>query len=309
MVASFFPLLGGAELVVRGASALASRLKVAPIIVGLTLVAFGTSLPELVISVSAALRGQPSVTLGNVLGSNIFNIAAIVGILSVMRALPISRRTTWAEIPTAILAAVVMTAVAPDMVTRSEGILLLGLFLMFLAYIGVTMQLQPARIDPGEKRPDPPRPAMGRLKAALLMVAGLALLALAGEGIVRGAVGTARLLSVPEYVIAATIVAIGTSLPELVTGIMAVRRGETDLAVGNVVGSNIFNVFFVLGTTATIRPVETIPRPIDHGVHLLSTVMLFLFVFGGAERRVHRWKGALLVFLYGAYTAALLAGF
>ncbi|TVR70760.1 MAG: sodium:calcium antiporter [Spirochaetaceae bacterium] len=304
MILSFAPLLGGAELVVRGASALASRLRIAPIVVGLTLVAFGTSLPELVINISAALRGQPTIALGNVLGSNIFNIAASLGILSIIRTLPISRRTTWAEIPVAFLAALVMTLVAPNAVTRLEGLLLVSLFLLFLLYVALTMRRQAWDMDiPGGTDG---RPVPSRGGAAILILVGLGILALGGEGVVRGAVGTARLLHVPEYVIAATVVAIGTSLPELVTGIVAIRRGEIDLAVGNVVGSNIFNVFFVLGTNALIRPIETIPRPFDHAFHILTTVMLFLFVFTGRGRQIERWEGVLLILVYGAYSLSLL---
>lgn len=317
LVASFAPLLLGAELVVRGASSLAARLRIAPIVVGLTLVAFGTSLPELVINISAALRDLPAVAMGNVLGSNIFNIAASIGILALIRALPITQRTTWAEIPIAFLAAIVLAALAPGAITRGEGIVLVSLFVLFLAYIAITMKAQgeedpdadsgPLATNPELTNPEMRSKGAHSLPAtAVFILAGLALLALGGEGVVRGAVGTARLVTVPEYVIAATIVAIGTSLPELALGITAVRRGEIDLAVGNVVGSNIFNVFLVLGTTAIIRPIETAYRPIDQGFHVATTILLFLFVFTGRGRRIDRWEGAILVAVYGAYSVSLV---
>lgn len=293
-----------------GASALAARWRIAPIVVGLTLVAFGTSAPELVINLAAALRGRPTIALGNILGSNIFNIAAILGILAVFRPLPITRSTTWAEIPTAILAAVVMTAVASDVVTRSEGILLLGLFALFMAYIAVIVQRgsDSSTLPVAGENEQESLLVRRPMFAGGVVVGGLFLLMLGGEGVVRGAVGTAQLLLIPEYIIAATIVAIGTSLPELATGIVAVGRGEIDLAVGNAVGSNIFNVFLVIGLTAVVSPINTIPRPVDHGIHILVTLMLFLFVFSGPGRRIQRWEGILLLLVYGGYTAFLIGG-
>jgi cation:H+ antiporter len=322
LLVSFGPLLGGAHLVVRGSSGVAQRLRVAPIVVGLTLVAFGTSAPELVVNVSAAVGGQPTVALGNILGSNIFNIAGTLGLLAVIRALPISRSTTWAEIPLAILAAIVMTVVAGDTITRSEGILLLSFFGLFLAYISLMIQHghdpgdiahQPPKDFGSDKSADRDRPGDSVLSsggsltaAAVTILGGLVLLILGGEGVVRGAVGTARLLEVPEYIIAASVVAVGTSLPELTTSLYALGKGELDLAVGNAVGSNIFNVFLVLGLTATITPITTIPRPVDHGVHILSTVLLFVFVFLGRGRRISRGEGVILLLLYAGYTGSLL---
>lgn len=326
LLVSFAPLLGGARLVVRGASELSRRLRVAPIVVGLTLVAFGTSAPELVVNITAAIRGQPALALGNVLGSNIFNIAGTLGLLAVIRVLPISRSTTWAEIPLAILAAIVMTVVAGDSITRSEGVLLLAFFALFLAYISLMIR---HGNDPGElvqqlpssagdssdsdgvtghdPLQDPAASAAIRLPAMTLSIlAGLGLLYLGGEGVVRGATGTARLLDIPEYIIAATVVAVGTSLPELTTSLYALGKGELDLAVGNAVGSNIFNVFLVLGVTATITPIATIPRPVDHGVHILATVLLFLFVFLGPGRKISRGEGLVLLLLYILYAGSLI---
>ncbi len=314
LLASFVPLLGGADLVVRGSSAVARRLNVSPLVVGLTLVAMGTSAPELVINLSAAFAGQDSIAVGNVLGSNIFNVAVVLGVLAIIMPLPISRNTTWAEIPLALLAAVVLFVVmadrflngsAIDVITRSEGILLLSFFGIFLAYT-----VQRRRGDTGEllwETPSTPSSLDRSLPLALVVaIAGFALLALGGRGVVAGAVGTASLLGVPEYIIAVTVVAIGTSLPELVTSLVAGARGNTDLAVGNIIGSNIFNVFLVLGATAAIRPVAAPHQPVDHAVHLVLTGLLFLFVFTGPGRQIQRWEGLILVLVYIAYMTMLV---
>jgi cation:H+ antiporter len=316
LLVSFVPLLAGARMVVRGASSLAVRFGVPSLVIGLTLVAFGTSAPELVINVSAALAGQDSIAIGNVLGSNIFNIAGVLGVVAVVRVLPISRSTTWAEIPLAFLAAAVLLVMMADqtidgehmnVIRRSEGLVLLVFFLVFLGYIGGSMRADTAAVDGGAGAAEAPdssvlSPALAAGAAGI----GFLLLAAGGRGVVYGATGTAQLFGIPEYIIAVTVVAIGTSLPELVTSLVAARRGETDIAVGNAVGSNIFNVFLVLGTTATIRPIVAPRRALDHGMHLLVTALLFLFVFTGRGRKIERWEGLILVVLYLGYTAALV---
>ncbi|POR01327.1 hypothetical protein AU468_08395 [Alkalispirochaeta sphaeroplastigenens] len=290
LLLAFAPLLGGAELVVRGARGVARGLGVPPLVVGLTILAFGTSAPELVINIAAALRGSSQIALGNILGSNIFNIAGLLGLLALCRNLPVGRSTTWAEIPLAIVSALLLLLVTSNgIISRGEGGLLLFFFGGFLVYVGVLSRRSREPLLPEEAHCGAaPEGSCQQektcwLRSALVMTGGLALLTTGGRGVVLGALGTARLIDLPEYVIAASIVAIGTSLPELATGITALRRGETDLAIGNAVGSNIFNVLLVIGSTALITPVAAVPRPLDHGAHLLSTGLLFLFIFTGKK--------------------------
>ncbi|SIQ53543.1 cation:H+ antiporter [Alkalispirochaeta americana] len=322
---AFGPLLGGAELVVRGAEGIARGLGIPPLVVGLTILAFGTSAPELVINLSAALTGSSQIALGNILGSNIFNIAGLLGVLALCRNLPVGRSTTWAEIPLAIVSALLLLIVTADgIIRRGEGVVLLLLFGGFLVYVGILSRRSREPLLEGQHSiSDPesscPREKTSWLGATLILAGGLTLLTVGGRGVVLGATGTARLMGLPEYIIAASIVAIGTSLPELATGIAALRRGVPDLAIGNAVGSNIFNVLLVIGATALVTPVEAVPRPLDHGVHLLSTGLLFLFVFTGRKSTGHsgaspgkgalgqieRPEGAILLGLYLIYGIAL----
>ncbi len=313
LVLGFALLVGGAEWLVGGASAIARRLRVSELLVGLTVVAFGTSTPELGVSLSAALRGSTDIAIANVLGSNTLNVLVILGIASLIHPLTVAHGTVWKEIPLSLLAAVLVGVLANDVwlegrsadaLTRIDGLVLLSLFAVFL-YSMVNLALLERSREPAADLNPPPPWLVNAGKVAL----GLAALTLGARGVVDGATTVARGLGVSEWAIGLTIVALGTSLPELATSAMAARRGKIDLAVGNVVGSNIFNVLFILGLTALIRPLPLAPGAnVDVGITILASVLLFLFMFLGRPFRVmDRREGLASLALYAVYVVVLFA--
>jgi cation:H+ antiporter len=311
LIAGFFLLIYGANLLVDSASSLAKTLNIPNIVIGLTIVAFGTSAPELIVNVFAAVQNSPGIALGNVAGSNLFNMMVILGISAVIYPMVVKSGTTWIEIPLALLAAVVMLVIANDVmldtathsvISRTDGVVLLLFFAIFLAY-----NIQLAR--KGDISEEISVKQMNKLKSTLLILAGLALLVAGGRMIVYSAVKIAENLGMSERVIALTIISAGTSLPELATSVMAAFKKNTDIAIGNIVGSNIFNVFLVLGTTAVIRPVVITPGAnIDLLLNVLVSLMLFLFVFTGKGRRIDRPEGIIFLLMYLVYLAYLILG-
>ena len=309
LISGFILLIFGADKLVDGSSALAKKLRISNIVIGLTIVAFGTSAPELVVNLLAALNANTGMVMGNVLGSNIFNVLGILGISGLIYPLQVKTNTTWIEIPLSLLAALLVLVLASDiflnddtvnLISKSEGIILLCFFLIFLVY-----NLQVAR---GEKESEELRPAAySTKKSVLFMIFGLAGLIIGGRFIVTGAVNIATVLGISERIIALTIVSIGTSLPELATSIVAVRKKNVDIAIGNVVGSNIFNIFFILGisTIVTAVPVES-GAMLDILINIFASLLLFIFVFTGRGRKLHRWEGGVLLSLYIGYLIMLL---
>ena len=305
----FVVLVYGANFLVDGASSFAARFKVPNIVIGLTIVAFGTSAPELVVNTFAAVKGSTQIVLGNVVGSNIFNIAAILGIGSVIYPLTVKTNTTWIEIPLALLSAVVVLVMANDIflnratinvITRSEGIILLFFFAIFLAY-NIHVSVSNKTVDEVSVK------NLTMAKSILLFLAGLIMLVVGGKLIVDHAVKLARLIGISERVIALTIVSVGTSLPELATSLIAIKKRNVDIAVGNVVGSNIFNLFFVLGISSTVSSVPINPdNQIDLLVNIVMSMLLFLFIFTGKGRKLERWEGIILLLLYLIYLISLL---
>ena len=258
LLAGFVPLIYGADLLVDYASALAKKLNIPNIVIGLTIVAFGTSAPELVVNVFASLEHNSAIALGNILGSNIFNIGGILAVSAIITPLAVRNSTTWIEIPLALLAGIVVFALANDKLidgseisslSRIDGIVLLIFFVIFLVY-NFTLIKKGGFTDEVSVKDVAP------WKATLLVIAGLVLLVAGGRVIVYGAIEVASRLGISERVIGLTIVSIGTSLPELATSVVAARKKNFDIAIGNVVGSNIFNIFFILGVSATIYPVS-----------------------------------------------------
>ncbi|HOF19069.1 MAG TPA: calcium/sodium antiporter [Phycisphaerae bacterium] len=307
-------LVVGANWLVDGASAVARRLGVSDLVIGLTVVAFGTSAPELVVDVFAAARGNTDIAVANILGSNTFNILAILGLSALVRPLAVAQSTVWKEIPLSLLAAVLvgilgnnalLDGAGPNALTRTDGLVLLGFFVIFLYYV---LGMAKSSANP----PDPPGqispPAM-RLPAACLRIgAGLAALATGAHLAVAGAVDTATRLGVSERVIGLTIVAVGTSLPELATSVVAAYRRNADLAVGNIVGSNLFNIFFILGVSACIRPLPMGGQVnFDVAATVLASLLLFVSMFTGRPRHgIQRWEGAVYLAAYAAYLGLLL---
>lgn len=297
-------IIKGADWLTDGAAAIAQRLGVPTIVVGMTIVAIGSSLPEFVVSVASALKGSAGMAVGNVVGSNIFNILIILGLTAAIRPLDISRTSVRNDVPYSLLSSIVLGIVAMSgCIERSEGLLLLCFFAIFISYtLSLSGNATPA-VNGGEYADEaPPAPASwGR--SALLCAGGLAALLLGGNWLVDGGAGSARILGMSESLIALTFISIGTSAPELAASVMAARKGDHGMALGNVVGSVVFNVFFVLGTAATISPLT-----LDGigPVHLLvlagSSVVLWLFCFFGQKTYVlSRAEGSLMLLAGLAY--------
>ncbi|MFO7715193.1 calcium/sodium antiporter [Desulfosarcina sp.] len=310
MLAGFVVLIKGADLFVDGAARLAQGMNVSPMAIGLTVVAFGTSAPELFVNISAATSGSTDISLGNVLGSNIANVLLILGISALIRPLTVSRGTVWKAIPFSLLAAVMLWVLASDVyidgavaaaISRSDGLVLLGYFVIFVAYSAAIAA--PVAGLP-EVIPVPPDEAV---RVALKMTIGFCGLLFGGRWIVDSAVELGEFLDVAQSVLGLTVVALGTSLPELATSVMAARRGDVEIAVGNVVGSNIFNVFFILGVSAILRPLPFNPAAnVDMGVMMAASVTLFIFMFTGRVRIMDRWEGTWVLLIYLLYIAYLL---
>jgi cation:H+ antiporter len=306
----FVLLIKGADFLVDGASSIARRFNISDLVIGLTVVAFGTSTPELFVNIVASARGNTEIAIGNVIGSNISNVFLILGISSIIYPLSVSKGTVWKEIPFSLLAVIVLGLMANDrmidgdglsLLTRIDGLVLLAFFTIFLFY-----SFSIAKAIEGLDEHVPVKTS-GFTKSFVLVIAGLIGLTLGGKWIVDGAVKLAKSFGMSESLVGLTIVAVGTSLPELATSAVAAYKKNVEIAVGNVVGSNIFNIFFVLGISATIKPLPfEAERNLDIGVVIVSSLLLFLFMFTGKKRSLDRWEGIVSLFLYGGYTASLI---
>ena len=304
-------IMKGADWLTDGASSIARKFNISTLVIGLTIVAFGTSAPELVVSSMASISGETDIAIGNVVGSNIFNVLAIMGITALIAPVPVKGNNIKYEVPLAILASVAVFVMASDalfnggganIITRGEGIILLCFFLIFLAY---TFAIARNGVD-AEGQSEVKQ--MPMWKSVLLFLVGLGCLVFGGDTMVDGASGIAEFLGVSQSIIALTIVSAGTSFPELVTSIVAARKGDTDMAMGNVVGSNIFNIFLILGTAATISPLSggSITM-VDYGLLLFSIVALWLACkFGKTYHKITRTEGAMLVLCCIAYYSYLV---
>lgn len=307
----FIALIKGADLLVDGASVVAKRLGVSALVIGLTIVAFGTSMPELVVNLFASMEGNTDLAIGNILGSNIVNILLILGVSAIFYPLAVQRSTVWKEVPFALLAVTVLAFMASDTllegetsaaVSRGDGLVLISFFVIFLYYIfGLTK-------DSGDSSDEEEVTAPASLTRSLLMVvAGIAGLVVGGKWIVDGAVAFATGFGVSEALIGLTIVAIGTSLPEMATSVVAAYKKNVDIAVGNVVGSNIFNIFWILGVSSIIQPLPFSPvLTFDLGMTFGATLLLFLAFFVGKKHTLERWQGVLFVTLYVLYIVYLV---
>lgn len=313
-------LAAGGESLVRGASALARRIGISALVIGLTVVAAATSAPELAVSVGAVLRGDPGLAVGNVLGSNIANILLILGISALLLPLAVKQRLVRLDLPFMVTMSVALLLVSLDgAVTALDGLILIGL-LSAHSVLAVLISRREARRVPsrasehgGEARDDREEadeeiPAGPVTKSLLLVAAGVGLLVLGATLLVDGAVSIAAAFGVSSLVVGLTVVAVGTSLPELAVAVIAVRKGKRDLAVGNVVGSNIFNIGIVLGVPALIStggvPVPAAAVALDLPLMLAAAVALLPAAFTGFT--VARWEGGLFLALYAAYTGFLV---
>ncbi len=301
LVVGFVLLIKGADYFVDGASSLATRMCIPPIIIGLTVVAMGTSAPEAAVSISSAIQGSNAIAIGNVIGSNIANIFLILGLAAMIATLSVQRNTVRYEIPFVTLITILLCWMGAHygFVSRSGAMLLLGLFVLFLIYLYFVSRNTECCLDCPK--------VLSKTKIALYIILGLVALVWGSNITVESAVSIAQYLGVSQRVIGLTIVAIGTSLPELVTSVIAARKGESDIAIGNIVGSNIFNILFVLGIAGVILPIPFNPAFLFDGViAILATVLLWLFTCRGC--RLTRAPGILFVVIYIAYILWLILG-
>ncbi len=292
----------GAEWLVRGAARLAGSLGVSPIVVGLTVVSFGTSAPELVVCTVAALGGDTDLAIGNVLGSNLANIGLILGLTSIVRPLDVQARVVWREMPLMLLVTLVLYALAWDLrLSQPDGVILL---MALVAYLYLVFQ------SVGDEAPEilieyeefieasTQTPASVRAEDVVWVLLGSACLVLGGYCIVEGAVQVATALGVSQVVIGLTVVAVGTSLPELATSVVAAARREADIAVGNVIGSNIFNLAAILGTVSVLEPIPIPQTLLGREFPAVVAMSFLLLPLLRSGWRIRRWEGAILLFAY-----------
>lgn len=304
----FALLILGADLLVRGAGSFAKRFNVPEIVIGLTIVAFGTSSPEMIVNIIAALKGAADISFGNIIGSNNFNILIILGISSLIYPLEAKSNTAWKEVPFALLSAVVILFLVNDrwlnidsvnLLSRWDGIILLILFSMFLVYVFKLM-----RSDFSNES----NTKIYRLFTTIgFIIVGFAGLILGGNFVVKNAVIIAQQIGISERIIGLTIVAAGTSLPELATSVVAAIKKHPDIALGNIVGSNIFNILLVLGVTSVINPIGyKISFNRDMLLMIVATVLLFVFLFVPRKHKLDRYEGVIFLLIFTAYAVFFL---
>ncbi|MBK8620704.1 MAG: calcium/sodium antiporter [Saprospiraceae bacterium] len=302
----FVLLIKGAEFLVEAASALAKVMGISDMVIGLTIVSIGTSLPELIVNILASSQGNVDIAIGNVYGSNIVNVFFILGLSAIIRKLPLSKDTVIAEIPFSIAAIMIVGFLgnaeiwgASDTLeglSTYDGILILFFFLLFFAYIIMTA------INDRNNQTEAPPSSINKLREWSLILAGIAMLFFGGKWVVDGAVHFATLLGMSEAFIGLTIVAIGTSLPELMTSVVAARKGNVDVAVGNVIGSNIFNLLWILGLSAVISPIPmNKANNFDAFMVLMASTLIILLMIISRKLEVKRWHGVVYILVYVGY--------
>ena len=307
LIAGFLLLIKGADFLVDGSSSLAARLKVSQIVIGLTVVAFGTSTPELIVNIFAAITDSSDVGFGNIVGSNIINILLILGIAALISPLQTQKNTVWKEIPFALLGTLVLFVlcndnyfgILPNIISAGDGILLLLFFVIFIVYVFAISKINTESTVEVKD--------LSSIKTTTYIIIGIIGLFIGGKLVVDNSVIIAASFGLSQRVIGLTIVAFGTSLPELFTSAVAATKGKADIAVGNVVGSNIFNVFFVLAITSIISPVPfKTAMNIDLLIMCIASLLLFITMFTGEKRKLDRWEAVVFLVIYVAYTTWLL---
>jgi cation:H+ antiporter len=320
LIVSLIALVKGADVLVKGASNISSTFKVPPILIGLTVVAFGTSLPEFIVSLISVFVGSPDLSVGNIIGSNIANIGLGIGIAALFVSLAVKTKTIMYEFPFLLVSTLLLLILGNNAylfqqntfsLTRFDGIVMWVIFAIFLYYV-LSSALSSRKNKSTtsnefekEYKDTSPEPIW---KSSLFILAGILLLALGGKFFVDASSEIAFLFGLSEAFIGLTIVAIGTSLPDIITTVVAAVKGEREIAVGNVVGSNIFNIFFVLGTVSLLKPIGINPSLLlVDGIVMLVLTILFL-VFATRGKNINRWEGVVLILSYIAYMAYLIAG-
>lgn len=309
-IAGLVVLIFGANFLVDGATALAKKFNISDLAIGLTIVAFGTSAPELVVNTFASSRGHADIVFGNVIGSNNFNLFIILGITGIITPLAVQSSTAWKEIPISLIAVIILYVMVNEVfiprgtlhiLSRWDGVILLVLFLLFLYYVYTQLKVS-HEIEATETIKEWPT-----WKTIFYILLGLGGLILGGKLVVDNAILIAENYGISEKIIGLTVVAAGTSLPELATSVTAALKKNADIAVGNIIGSNIFNFLLILGAAAIIRPVD---YPVSYNLDLYilcgGTLFLFLAMFTGKRRRLDRWEAVILLLAYSGYTTFLV---
>lgn len=307
-ILGFVFLIKGADFLVDGSSGIARRYHLPEMVIGLTIVSLGTSMPELVVNLIASFNGNSELAIGNVLGSSTSNVLLILGIAAIVKPLPIKRNTYFTEIPMSLVAVFMLGFLANanlfnDFIglylSRIDGIVMLLFFGLFMGYIYVISKERPDQLVQEEEVHEESKPIWKYLGLVTLGVLGLFL---GGKWIVDGAIHIAKIFGLSETLIGLTLVAVGTSLPELVTSVVAAKKNKADMAVGNVMGSNIFNVLWILGLSATIRPLPfAVASNSDILMVIISSTLLIFAVINGKDRKISRFEGVLFVIIYAGY--------
>lgn len=306
VIAGFVSLILGANWLVDGASALAKKYKVSDLVIGLTIVAFGTSAPELVVNSIASVKGYSDIVLGNIIGSNNFNLFFILGLSALILPIKVQSSTAWKEIPISLFVSVLLLFLLNDFVftgttysSRIDGFIMLALFCLFLYYVFNQMKNDNQTVTAEIQQ--------SALKIWGLIIVGLGGLILGGQLVVVNSVEIANTLGVSEKIIGLTIVAAGTSLPELVTSIVAATKKNSDIAIGNVIGSNIFNILLIFSISSIIKPIEYNPKfNLDLLMLIGGTIFLFTSMLTGQKKRLDRWEAGILFAFYIVYTVYLV---
>ncbi|MCK9300072.1 MAG: calcium/sodium antiporter [Bacteroidales bacterium] len=306
LILGFALLIKGADWLVDGGSALARKYRVSELAIGLTVIAFGTSMPEMVVNVFAAYNGHADIVYGNIVGSNIFNLFVILGIAGLISPLIVQAGTVWREIPLSLLAVILLYVLSNrfisgnELLSRTDGIILLLLFVLFLYY--VFSQLKKESTVSGQNHKE-----LTGFKIILFLILGLTFLVFGGRLVVSSAVKIAEVLGISQTIIGLTIIAAGTSLPELATSVVAAIRKNNDIAVGNIIGSNIFNIFFILGLSSVIKPIAYNTR-FNFDLYFLGfgTLLVFIAMFSGKKKHLDRWEAGILLLMFVGYTLFLI---
>lgn len=307
LIIGFVLLLKGADWIVDGASALAKQFNISDLAIGLTVVAFGTSAPELVVNSFASFQNHQDIVLGNVIGSNLFNLFAILGIAGLIAPLTVKSSTVWKEIPFSLFAVIILIFLANNFfnsgsayISRFDGFILLVFFIIFLYYVYKQLKTEKFVTETNQKR-------LSNLLIWVYLIVGLFGLVFGGKLVVNSAIYIAEVFGVSEKVIGLTIIAAGTSLPELATSVVAVIKKNNDIAVGNIIGSNIFNILLILPISALIKPV-LYKMEFNTELYILAGGTLFLFVamFTGKKKKLDRWEAGVLLLVFFVYTIFLI---
>ncbi|MBT5347121.1 calcium/sodium antiporter [bacterium] len=304
-ILGFIALIKGADYLVDGSASIAKKFNISNIVIGLTIVAFGTSAPELIVNILASMKGSSDLAISNIIGSNIANIFLILGVTSLIYPLKVKSNSVWKEIPLSLLSVVLLFFMVNDVMfdgaavnslTRIDGVCLLAFFIIFMYY---SFGMAKSGVDGESEKVE----ELSSAKSTVYVLLGLVGLAIGGKWIVDGAIYIASMFNMPESVVGLTVVAIGTSLPELATSVTAAMKHNADIAVGNTVGSNIFNVFWILGLSSLVAPIPFAggASQYDLMVAIIASFLLFAFMFFGKKHVLQRSQGALFLVIYFGY--------